>query len=109
MNEAPDHAADHLPEEMGGREADEDEGSVGLYFGSLDDDQGARLLGGPFAEEAVVVLAHQERGGFGHAAVVEGTLDPPDPALGEGRAAAGDLVEVGPQDGVVTGVEAVRS
>jgi hypothetical protein len=108
LHQGADDAADHLPEEVGGGEADQDQGAGGLQGDALDHHEGAGLLGRLLTEEAEVVAAGQQRRGLAHGPDVERALDPPDAALGERRAPPGDLVEVGAGDGVVPGVETVR-
>jgi len=105
LDQRADQPAHHLPEEVRGDDAEEQQVARRRELGALDLDQG-RAFGAPVREAREVVTPGECRGGRGHRRDVERPLDPPDEALAEGGAPVGDLVEVGARERIVARVEA---
>ncbi len=108
LGQHPHQAPHHLPQEVRAHHAHQDQGPGLGHLDPLEGDAGGGLVGVVGGEGAEVLEAQEGLGRGPHRLDLEGVLDPPHEGLAEGRAAAGDLVEVGPRLGRVAGVELAR-
>ena len=103
-----DELPHHLPEEVRRGDAHEDQIAVSHDLAALDDDDaGVFFRQAAVGEGAEVVAPFELFGGAAHGRGVQTILHPPDERLGEGRAAAGDLVEIDARDRVMPRMKAV--